>query len=83
MTWSDEFTDGIAWGSKWAGGRTTAYRYDNHVNGVKVYEDHAGVGAGWSAYLVLNLSISAGLYHPAPSGTAPITFAADCVRVYR
>ncbi|MEU6233629.1 glycoside hydrolase family 16 protein [Kitasatospora sp. NPDC047058] len=56
---------------------------DWYINGVKVFSDGKGVGADWSAYLILNLSLSAGQYHPAPQGTAPITFAADYVRVYR
>ncbi|MFJ9444122.1 hypothetical protein ACIRRH_19940 [Kitasatospora sp. NPDC101235] len=56
---------------------------DWYVNGVKVFSDGKGVGANWSAYLNLNLSVCAGQYHPAPQGTAPITFAADYVRVYR
>jgi len=55
---------------------------DWYVNGAKVYSDGTGVGANWSAYLILSLSVSAGEYHPAPTGTAPITFAADYVRVY-
>ncbi|MFD0276932.1 hypothetical protein ACFVHB_23925 [Kitasatospora sp. NPDC127111] len=54
-----------------------------YINGVKVFSDGTGVGTNWSAYLILNLSLSAGQYHPAPQGTAPITFAADYVRVYR
>ncbi|MGW6919638.1 glycoside hydrolase family 16 protein [Kitasatospora sp. NPDC054939] len=56
---------------------------DWYVNGTKVFSDGKGVGTGWSAYLILNLSLSAGQYHPAPQGTAPITFASDWVRVYR
>ncbi|MFC1414346.1 hypothetical protein ACEZCY_34855 [Streptacidiphilus sp. N1-12] len=56
---------------------------DWYVNGTKVYSDGTGVGADWSAYLNLSLSVSAGQYHPGPSGTAPITFAADYLRVYR
>lgn len=48
-----------------------------------MFSDGKGVGAGWTAYPILNLSLSAGNYHPAPSGTTPITFAADYVRVYR
>ncbi|MGW2371146.1 glycoside hydrolase family 16 protein [Kitasatospora sp. NPDC001683] len=56
---------------------------DWYVNGVKVFSDGTGVGANWSAYLILNLSVSAGKYHPAPQGNTPITFAADYVRVYR
>ncbi|MFD8708004.1 hypothetical protein ACFV1W_36415 [Kitasatospora sp. NPDC059648] len=56
---------------------------DWYVNGVKVFSDGKGVGAGFSAYLILNLSLGAGKYHPAPQGSTPITFAADYVRVYR
>ncbi|GAB7187840.1 glycoside hydrolase family 16 protein [Kitasatospora sp. Ki12] len=56
---------------------------DWYVNGVKVHSDGKGVGSNWSAYLILNLSVCAGKYHPAPQGTAPITMAADYVRVYR
>ncbi|MFE9425531.1 hypothetical protein ACFYNO_21475 [Kitasatospora sp. NPDC006697] len=56
---------------------------DWYVNGAKVFSDHTGVGANWSAYLILNLSVSAGKYHPAPTGSAPISFAADYVRVFR
>ncbi|MFI9359774.1 hypothetical protein ACIG5E_01725 [Kitasatospora sp. NPDC053057] len=56
---------------------------DWYVNGVKVYSDGKGVGADFSAYLILNLSVGAGKYHPAPQGNTPITFAADYVRVYR
>ncbi|MEZ0066973.1 hypothetical protein ABIA32_002986 [Streptacidiphilus sp. MAP12-20] len=55
---------------------------DWYVNGVKVYSDGNGVGANWSAYLILNLSLSAGQYHAAPSGSTPITFSADYIRVY-
>ncbi|MER7845330.1 glycoside hydrolase family 16 protein [Kitasatospora sp. NPDC096077] len=56
---------------------------DWYVNGVKVYSDNKGVGANFSAYLILNLSVSAGKYHPAPQGNTPISFSADYVRVYR
>ena len=56
---------------------------DWYVNGTKVYSDGTGVGANWSAYLILNLSISAGEYHSAPTSTSPISFSADYVRVYR
>ena len=54
-----------------------------YVDGRMVYQDNTGVGSGWSAFLILNLSISAGRYHPAPASSQPITFAADYVRVYR
>ncbi|WP_157536476.1 glycoside hydrolase family 16 protein [Kitasatospora mediocidica] len=56
---------------------------DWYVNGVKVFSDGTGVGASWSAYLILNLSVEAGTYHPGPQNSTPITSAADYVRVYR
>ncbi|MFC6594886.1 hypothetical protein [Kitasatospora paranensis] len=56
---------------------------DWYVDGVKVWSDGVGVGAGWSAYPILNLSVVAGRYHPAPVGSTPLTFAADYLRVYR
>ncbi|MDH6119763.1 hypothetical protein ABH930_004524 [Kitasatospora sp. GAS204A] len=55
---------------------------DWYVNGAKVFSDGQGVGANWSAYLILNLSISAGHYHPAPQGNSPITFSVDYIRVF-
>ncbi|GAA3712645.1 beta-glucanase [Streptomyces tremellae] len=36
------------------------------VNGSRVFADGRGVGRGWQAYLIVNLSVSAGRYHPAP-----------------
>ena len=36
------------------------------VNGTSVFADGRGVGLGWYAYLIVNLSVSAGRYHPAP-----------------
>ncbi|BAJ32080.1 MULTISPECIES: family 16 glycosylhydrolase [Kitasatospora] len=56
---------------------------DWYVNGAKVYSDGTGVGANWSAYPILNLSLSAGQYHPAASGSAALAFSADYLRVYR
>ncbi|WP_078912266.1 glycoside hydrolase family 16 protein [Streptomyces sp. NRRL S-646] len=56
---------------------------DWYVNGKKVYSDGHGVGSNFSAYLILNLSISAGQYHPAPTGSTPLTMQADYVKVYR
>ena len=44
---------------------------------------YTGVGHGWSAYPILNLSLSAGEHHPAPRGPGPITFDVDHLRVYR
>ncbi|MET9361712.1 beta-glucanase [Streptomyces sp. NPDC006632] len=36
------------------------------VNGVRVFGDRTGVGRNWRAYLIVNLSVSAGRYHPKP-----------------
>ncbi|MFE1754858.1 LamG domain-containing protein [Streptomyces anandii] len=36
------------------------------LNGSRVYADHRGVGAGWYAHLIVNLSVCAGRYHPPP-----------------
>ncbi|MBB4949880.1 hypothetical protein F4556_005415 [Kitasatospora gansuensis] len=55
---------------------------DWYVNDVKVFEDKKGVGAHWSAYLILNLSLCSGDYHPSPKG-GTVSFASDFVRVYR
>jgi beta-glucanase (GH16 family) len=54
-----------------------------YVNGQKVYSDGTGVGADWTANLLLNMHVSDGTYHPAPSDSTPITYSADYVRVYR
>ncbi|WP_232246661.1 glycoside hydrolase family 16 protein [Kitasatospora mediocidica] len=53
-----------------------------YVNGTLVYADRAGVPASWSAYLILNLSVDAGRYHPAPHPPGPLTFSADYLRVW-
>ncbi|NUP24769.1 MAG: beta-glucanase [Streptomyces sp.] len=65
------------------GTRYGARCVDWYVNGDHVHSDGTGVGADWSAYLILNLSLSAGEHHPAPRGPAPVTFAVDYLRVYR
>ncbi|MER7371171.1 glycoside hydrolase family 16 protein [Streptomyces lanatus] len=54
-----------------------------YVDGGCVFRDGTGVGPDWSAYLILNLSVSAGAHHPAPCGPEPITFEVGHVRVYR
>ncbi|WP_234332007.1 beta-glucanase [Streptomyces sp. NRRL S-87] len=36
------------------------------VNGRRVFSDGRGVGRRWRAYLIVNLSVCAGRYHPAP-----------------
>ncbi|MFF5448679.1 beta-glucanase [Streptomyces sp. NPDC012888] len=44
------------------GARSVAWR----VNGAAVFADRRGVGRHWHAYLIVNLSVCAGRYHPAP-----------------
>ncbi|MEV5876240.1 hypothetical protein AB0L75_18800 [Streptomyces sp. NPDC052101] len=56
---------------------------DWYLNGKPIYSDHTGVGSTWSPYLNLSLSVCDGDFHPAPKGTAPITFNVDYVRVWR
>lgn len=56
---------------------------DWYVDGVRVHSDRVGVRSTWSAYLILNLSVVAGRYHPAPPAGAPIEFSVDYVRVWR
>ncbi|MGN9759187.1 glycoside hydrolase family 16 protein [Streptomyces sp. SD31] len=65
------------------GTRYGACSVEWYVNGACVFSDGTGVGADWSAYLILNLSVCAGRYHPAPCGSAPITFCVDHLRVHR
>ncbi|WP_461027011.1 LamG domain-containing protein [Streptomyces sparsus] len=36
------------------------------VNGARVFADRRGVGRRWRAYLIVNLSVCAGRYHPPP-----------------
>ncbi|MGV9814771.1 beta-glucanase [Streptomyces cellulosae] len=36
------------------------------VNGREVFADGRGVGADWRAFLIVNLSVCAGRYHPGP-----------------
>lgn len=55
---------------------------DWYVNGEKVFSDGVGVAhADWQSHLIMNLGISDGKYHPAPTG--PIDFYTDYIRVYR
>ncbi|WUN35615.1 beta-glucanase [Kitasatospora sp. NBC_00315] len=39
-----------------------------YVNDRRVFSDGRGVGTGWHAYLIVNMSVSDGTYHPRPSG---------------
>ncbi|RKE18828.1 hypothetical protein [Streptomyces sp. TLI_171] len=49
----------------------------------EVWSDHTGVGPDFSAYLILNLSISDGSFHQPPAGTAPVTMEVDLLTVER
>ncbi|MGW6538533.1 beta-glucanase [Streptomyces sp. NPDC055051] len=54
------------------------------VNGAKVFSDGRGVGRSWHAYLIVNLSVCAGRYHPAPDpGTTEMSFEVPELRVFR
>ncbi|MFB7950262.1 hypothetical protein ACFC6L_35760 [Kitasatospora phosalacinea] len=60
-----------------------AYNNDWYINHKLVFSDHTGTGPNWSAYLILNLSICAGYWHPSPTSDNAITAAADYLRVWR
>ncbi|WP_081952208.1 glycoside hydrolase family 16 protein [Kitasatospora phosalacinea] len=60
-----------------------AYNNDWYVNHKLVFSDHTGTGPNWSAYLILNLSICAGSWHPSPTDDNAISTAADYLRVWR
>jgi hypothetical protein len=47
-----------------------------------VFDDHNGIG-GTRPYIITNLSVADGTSHEAPSGSTPITYAVDSLRVYR
>ncbi|MEV8531495.1 beta-glucanase [Streptomyces sp. NPDC051211] len=54
------------------------------VNGKRVHADRAGVGRRWRAYLIVNLSVCAGRYHPAPDPDASeMSYEVSSLRVYR
>lgn len=54
------------------------------INGVPVFADRRGVGRRWRAYLIVNLSVCAGRYHPAPSlGTTEMSYEVEYLHVYR
>ncbi|MFI9271276.1 hypothetical protein ACIGXM_11265 [Kitasatospora sp. NPDC052896] len=82
----DYYTNSSAVGyGKWVkiGALYGANSVDWYVNGVKVFSDGKGVGTSFSAYIILNLSICAGTYHPAPQSNNPISFSAHYVQVWR
>ncbi|MET9604228.1 beta-glucanase [Streptomyces sp. NPDC006512] len=54
------------------------------VNGARVFGDGRGVGRSWRAYLIVNLSVCAGRYHPAPDPSATeMSYEVSQLRVYR
>ncbi|MFD5769118.1 beta-glucanase [Streptomyces sp. NPDC127049] len=54
------------------------------VNGAKVFSDGRGVGRSWHASLIVNLSVCAGRYHPAPDpGTTEMSFEVSELKVFR
>ncbi|MFF4172190.1 beta-glucanase [Streptomyces sp. NPDC001744] len=54
------------------------------VNGARVFDDRRGVGRSWRAHLIVNLSVCAGRYHPAPGpGTSEMSYEVTELRVYR
>lgn len=54
------------------------------VNGARVFDDRRGVGRSWRAHLIVNLSVCAGRYHPAPdAGTSEMSYEVAALRVYR
>ncbi|MFJ3922048.1 beta-glucanase [Streptomyces sp. NPDC090022] len=54
------------------------------VNGTRVFADRRGVGRRWRAYLIVNLSVTAGRYHPAPDpAVSEMSYEVSALRVYR
>ncbi|OAR24889.1 beta-glucanase [Streptomyces sp. ERV7] len=54
------------------------------VNGDRVFVDRRGVGRHWYAHLIVNLSVSAGRFHPAPDPqVSEMSFEVPALRVYR
>ncbi|MET9351096.1 beta-glucanase [Streptomyces termitum] len=54
------------------------------VDGRRVFSDGRGVGRSWHAYLIVNLSVCAGRYHPAPDPEArEMSFEVSGLRVFR
>ncbi|MFJ3222540.1 beta-glucanase [Streptomyces sp. NPDC086783] len=54
------------------------------VNGARVFADGRGVGEDWYAYLIVNISVCGGRYHPPPDpGTREMSFAVERLVVRR
>ncbi|MEW1565061.1 MULTISPECIES: beta-glucanase [unclassified Streptomyces] len=61
-----------------------AHRVVWWVNGVRAFADRRGVGRHWEAYLIVNLSVCGGRYHPPPApDVAEMDFAVDGLLVRR
>jgi hypothetical protein len=57
---------------------------DIYVDGQLVWADGRGVGPSWTAWPIVNISVSAGQWHPAPAATQThMEFKVDSYRVYR
>ncbi|EST35495.1 glycoside hydrolase family 16 protein [Streptomyces roseochromogenus] len=56
---------------------------DWYINGTRVFSDGTGVPASWTAFLILNLSVCAGAFHPTPIPPGPLVFRADYIQVWR
>jgi hypothetical protein len=54
------------------------------LNGKLAFDDKRGVGPDWSAYLIVNMSVCAGRYHPTPDpDTAQMSFEVASLTVHR
>ncbi|GAA3387131.1 beta-glucanase [Streptomyces roseoviridis] len=54
------------------------------LDDVEVFSDGRGVGRRWHAYLIVNLSVCAGRYHPAPDEhTTRMSYEVRDLRVFR
>lgn len=54
------------------------------INGQQVWEDGQGVPSYWRAWLIVNLSVCAGQWHPAPlSSQTSMQYAVENLRVWR
>ncbi|MFE7582621.1 beta-glucanase [Streptomyces gardneri] len=54
------------------------------LDDVRVFADGRGVGRGWHAYLIVNLSVCAGRYHPGPDAdTDEMSYEVRDLRVFR
>ncbi|MEU1295795.1 beta-glucanase [Streptomyces sp. NPDC005840] len=54
------------------------------LNGKRVFSDNRGVGVGWYASLIVNLSVSAGRYHPHPdAATTELSYTVESLVVHR